>query len=65
VLREQPRRPHAECIWVEGYWVRTRVGWEWRAGYWVRRPHATAVWVPGHWKETAPGVWRWVPGHWK
>jgi hypothetical protein len=61
----RPEPPHTECIWIEGHWVRTRSGWEWEAGYWVRRPHAAAVWVPGHWRNFGPGTWKWVPGHWQ
>jgi hypothetical protein len=66
-IREEvrPEPPHSECVWITGHWVRTRAGWEWETGYWVRRPHATAVWVPGHWKNVGPGAWKWVPGHWR
>jgi len=56
--------PHAEAVWIHGYWRHRRGEWIWVPGHWERRPKPRAVWVPGHWEERRGG-WVWYKGHWE
>ena len=47
VQSRRPARPVGRVTWVDGQWIRTARGWEWRSGHWkkVRRTytHSTVL----------------------
>ena len=45
VIRNRPRVPGPEYIWVDGYWFANGRKWKWHDGYWTRPPFAGAHWV--------------------
>jgi hypothetical protein len=49
VIRERPRSPGPEYVWVDGYWYPVGHHYKWHSGYWTRPPYEGAHWVgPRH-----------------
>jgi hypothetical protein len=62
-LEEVPPRPHASCVWTDGYWDFTD-RWEWQDGEWVLPP-ANCRLAPVELRRQGGQLWharpRWYP----
>jgi hypothetical protein len=52
----------AGSTWVEGRWVHTHHGWQWRNGYWLPDRHGH-VYIQGYWHHHH-GRWTYTNGYW-
>jgi hypothetical protein len=58
-----PEQPHAEAVWVDGYWVWRGRYYVWERGGWVRPPNKASV-AKSHARYRDDGTLLFAPTRW-